>query len=745
MVSGIVLTLLLCLVLPFSLKTEAATKQAASDGSLGQTPGPTSITNTVFTEDFESGFPGTSWTVGDWDANNGLDYWGATNYQSHTGSSSGWCAQTGAQTSYQTIFQENFEGSFPGTYWTVGDWNHNSGDDYWGATSYRSEGGSKSCWCAQVGTQTRTDEIFYDGFENNLGSSWTAWDRWSGDDLEGSDYWGCSTYRANVGACSAWCAAVGKEGPDGGSGEYNQVTHKYDDLMESILQLDCIIPSGYSSATLSFWYNFVNSEPNLDVLQVGYFLENGDSAWLPGMNWYYTPTNGWAHYTCSIPSNTYYIWWVFKSDISNHDYEGVYVDDVAIFATGEFPNSGRLNYDGSMEALMYIQVDLSQYSSVYLHYSCWVDCMYDGVKADYLAVIYYSEGAWHETDYHSGINRVWRYPTVDIPSSATAVGFKFFSNAQLQPIFDEGVYLDGITLAGIPNNDVVHKYDDNMNTYMYRAVDLSSYDKSVSLSFWYWLNCEAGQDYLGVMWSYDGSTWYYYSYTGNSNGWQHSTVPIYHTVQYVGFRFLSNGNYHDFEGAYIDDIVCTGTTYYHDIAVLDVKPYKTAVAQGYSVLINVTCKNQGEVQETFDVTLDSLTPPAHIQTKSNVVLASGASITITFKWDTTGFPMAQYLIMAGASVVPLEADTTNNAAFDGFVTVSIPGDANGDFKVNIKDAALIGTHWQHKLPPTYPNPHPDDPVKLEQCRMADINGDCIVNIQDATLLGVHWGESYNPP
>jgi hypothetical protein len=69
----------------------------------------------------------------------------------------------------------------------------------------------------------------------------------------------------------------------------------------------------------------------------------------------------------------------------------------------------------------------------------------------------------------------------------------------------------------------------------------------------------------------------------------------------------------------------------------------------------------------------------------------------------------------------------------------IPGDVGGDGKVDIKDATLVGIHWHHRLPPTYPNPHPNDPVKLAQCRSADINGDCIVDIKDASMVGAYWG------
>jgi len=52
--------------------------------------------------------------------------------------------------SSNVVFSENFEGAFPGS-WNVFDGNTESGSDYWGVTSYRANSGSKSVWCAQVG------------------------------------------------------------------------------------------------------------------------------------------------------------------------------------------------------------------------------------------------------------------------------------------------------------------------------------------------------------------------------------------------------------------------------------------------------------------------------------------------------------------------------------------------------------------------------------------------------------------
>lgn len=65
-----------------------------------------------------------------------------------------------------------------------------------------------------------------------------------------------------------------------------------------------------------------------------------------------------------------------------------------------------------------------------------------------------------------------------------------------------------------------------------------------------------------------------------------------------------------------------------------------------------------------------------------------------------------------------------NATSTLTVKVSIKGDVNGDFIVNIQDASLIGLYWQKTVPPA--------PVDI------DINGDGIINIKEASIIGLNW-------
>jgi len=95
----------------------------------------------------------------------------------------------------------------------------------------------------------------------------------------------------------------------------------------------------------------------------------------------------------------------------------------------------------------------------------------------------------------------------------------------------------------------------------------------------------------------------------------------------------------------------------HDIAVTSVTPDPTEVDVGDSVTINVTVANQGDYNETFDVTVyyDNTT----IETETDISLENGTSTTLTFTWDTTGVAKGTYTIKAEA-ILDLDEDTADN-------------------------------------------------------------------------------------
>jgi len=164
----------------------------------------------------------------------------------------------------------------------------------------------------------------------------------------------------------------------------------------------------------------------------------------------------------------------------------------------------------------------------------------------------------------------------------------------------------------------------------------------------------------------------------------------------------------------------------HDLAVTDVSSSKTVVGQRLTLNVSVCVGNQGDFVETFNVTADANT--TIIGTFENVTLASGDAETLIFTWNTTGFAKGNYTINAYAWPVPGETDTTDNTIVaEKRVCVSIPGDVDCDFHVDLYDAVkLLKIYGAKKGQPEY------DP----NC---DIDGDAIIYLYDAVILLTNYG------
>ncbi len=165
----------------------------------------------------------------------------------------------------------------------------------------------------------------------------------------------------------------------------------------------------------------------------------------------------------------------------------------------------------------------------------------------------------------------------------------------------------------------------------------------------------------------------------------------------------------------------------HDIAILGLLPSKTIVGSGYSMRINVTVANQGDVQEDFSLTVYANDTAINTQV---VTLTNGGAANISFIWNTAGFAKGNYTISSYATQVPGETDTADNAYTyaGGTVAVATPGDVNADGIVNVIDAAGVSAHW-YLGPPIGPLGY--DPN-------FDINDDGVINIQDVALVSAYW-------
>ncbi|MGB9778164.1 MAG: dockerin type I domain-containing protein, partial [Candidatus Bathyarchaeales archaeon] len=110
-----------------------------------------------------------------------------------------------------------------------------------------------------------------------------------------------------------------------------------------------------------------------------------------------------------------------------------------------------------------------------------------------------------------------------------------------------------------------------------------------------------------------------------------------------------------------------------------------------------------------------------------ITLTNGTSTTLTFTWNTSGFAKGNYTIWAYAWPVPGETDTADNNYINGIVTVTIPGDINGDFKCEGKDNALVAKAYDTQ------------PGNQRWIANADINNDNRVEGKDVAIIAKYYG------
>ena len=165
-----------------------------------------------------------------------------------------------------------------------------------------------------------------------------------------------------------------------------------------------------------------------------------------------------------------------------------------------------------------------------------------------------------------------------------------------------------------------------------------------------------------------------------------------------------------------------------DIAVFGVVSSRGIVAQSSTVQVNAIVANRGEHDENFNIMAYANT--TMISMLQNIALTSQTINTVTFSWDTTNVAFGNYILKACAGSVPNETNTSNNNATGGCVTVTIPGDLNGDFKVTLADLVLLAKAYGSVPGDVKWNPN------------ADINGNDVADLADLVILAQHYGQHY---
>ena len=162
-----------------------------------------------------------------------------------------------------------------------------------------------------------------------------------------------------------------------------------------------------------------------------------------------------------------------------------------------------------------------------------------------------------------------------------------------------------------------------------------------------------------------------------------------------------------------------------DIGITSVN-MKTSIPAGYNgTEVDVTVQNSGQATETLNITLSVNSNSVDNQTTT---LDPGTSGTVTLLWNTTTLGYGNYTVQAYIVPLPFQTDTTNNN-FTTTATVTIPGDLNGDGKVNLQDLVLLALAYGST--PGSPNWNPN----------ADIEGTGRVGLTDLVILAQHYEQA----
>jgi hypothetical protein len=170
----------------------------------------------------------------------------------------------------------------------------------------------------------------------------------------------------------------------------------------------------------------------------------------------------------------------------------------------------------------------------------------------------------------------------------------------------------------------------------------------------------------------------------------------------------------------------------HDIAVTNVTVSKTVIGKGFTSNVTFLVVNKGDYPETFNVTAycHDFTTDHDVFNGGYLSLNPSESTNKTFTWNTTDFAYDNYTMTITASNVPGETYTSDNNCTMYNLTVTIPGDINGDFKVQLLDLVLLAHAYSSK------------PGDINWNTDADIDGNGIVGLSDLVALAQHYGQHY---
>ena len=118
----------------------------------------------------------------------------------------------------------------------------------------------------------------------------------------------------------------------------------------------------------------------------------------------------------------------------------------------------------------------------------------------------------------------------------------------------------GTQSIGGQNNTAVHEYDDSMQADLIVNLSANGFT-SLTLSFYYYSHTESGGgDWVQAWYEAGGTQFPIFNNTGGTgNKFDLASVAVPTDVERLIIRFHSDTANHGFEGAYVDDVVLTGS------------------------------------------------------------------------------------------------------------------------------------------------------------------------------------------
>jgi hypothetical protein len=169
---------------------------------------------------------------------------------------------------------------------------------------------------------------------------------------------------------------------------------------------------------------------------------------------------------------------------------------------------------------------------------------------------------------------------------------------------------------------------------------------------------------------------------------------------------------------------CFTVAIVHDIAVIDAECSSDPAYKGRIVNITAQVKNEGTVAETFNIT--AYANSTIIETQNVPTLPTGNQTTVVFTWNTTGLDYGNHTVEIHVLAVTGETDTNDNTLSGGKVGVTIAGDVNGNYVVDMLDLYNIVSRYGANL---------GQPNYSVRCDVDDSDTISIVNLHIAAQFG----------